>query len=45
MLGCALNLLPKDEQLILTFYSTSLLLDVPNKEKNYVIKINAKCET
>ncbi len=30
-LACALNLLPNDSELILTFYSTFMLLDVPEK--------------
>lgn len=42
MLACALNLLPNDSPLILTLYPGFLLLDVPEKEKNFTIRLNAK---
>lgn len=44
ILECALNLLPKDNELILTFYSTFLLLDVPQNERYFTIKLNSKVE-
>ena len=41
-LACALNLLPKDSELILTFYSSFVILDVPEKERNFTIKLTGK---
>lgn len=41
-LNCAINLLPNDSELILTFYSNFILLDVPEKEKTFTIRLNAK---
>lgn len=43
-LACALNLLPNDSELILTFYSSFVLLDVPEKERNFTIKISSKSQ-
>jgi hypothetical protein len=42
MLACALNLLPNDSELIITFYEGFMLLDVPEKEKTFTIRLNAK---
>ena len=44
ILECALNLLPKDNSLILTFYSTFMLLDVPESERYFTIKLNSKVQ-
>ena len=41
-LACALNLLPNDSELLLKFYGDFMLLDVPEKEKTFTIKLNAK---
>ena len=43
-LACALNLLPNDSELILTFYDNFVLLDVPEKEKTFTIRLNTKQE-
>jgi len=43
MLDCGLNILPKDSQIIISFYSNFLLIDVPpNQEKTFTIRLNAK---
>jgi hypothetical protein len=41
-LACALNLLPNDSELLLTLYDSFMLLDVPEKEKTFTIRLNAK---
>ena len=42
ILNCALNLLPNDSELIMIFYPNFLLLDVPEKEKSFTIKLNSR---
>ena len=45
ILNCALNLLPNEAELIITFYDSFILLDVPKKEKTLTVRINAKHQT
>ena len=41
-LMCALNLLPNDSELIIKFYQEFIMLDIPEKEKCFAIKLSAK---
>jgi len=41
-LSCAMSLLPNDSELQIKFYPDFMLLDVPEKEKIFTIKLNAK---
>jgi len=41
-LSCAISLLPNDSELQIKFYPDFMLLDVPEKEKIFTIKLNAK---
>ena len=41
MIDCAINLLPKESELVLAFYPNSLLIDVPERQKLFSIRINS----